>query len=132
MSLLSREALLKRRPRRTKSVMIDPDFSDRELAGQTILVQAMTARERAEFEKQFVDKSGKPIPSRHNEIRERLVIATVVDKEGNLLFADGDLPALKEVDAAILEAIVKASQELNSISTDDLDELAKNSSATPS
>ena len=101
MSLLSREALLKKRTRRTRSVLIDPDFPDKDLAGQTILVQSMTARERADFEKQFLDKNGKPIPSRQNEIRERLVIATVVDEEGNLLFADADLPALKEVDAAI-------------------------------
>lgn len=129
---LSRDALLKRRARRTKVVTISKDHPEPDLAGKKITVRSMTARERGEWESQFSDKTGKTRLSRTVEIRERLVIATVIDETGNALFTEDDLAALKEVDAAILEAIVKASQELNDISSDDLAALEKNSVTTPS
>lgn len=126
MSVISRETLLKKRARRTKTVTISVDHPDRELAGQTIIVRSMTARERSEFESQFSNKAGKPIQSRTAEIRERLVVATVVNEAGELVFSNDDIPALKEVDAAILESVAKASQELNDIGAEDLAELEKN------
>lgn len=132
MNSLSRETLLKKRNRRTKTVTISPSHPDQDLAGKTVTVRSMTARERSEFESQFSHpKTGKHLPNRAAEIRERLVIATVIDEQGNPLFTDDDLGALKEVDAAILEAIAKASQELNDISEEDLAELEKNSQKTP-
>ncbi len=130
---LTREMLLKRRTRRTKIVTISPDHPEQELAGKKITVRAMNARERSDFEAQFSHpKTGKLLVNRAAEIRERLVIATVMDEAGNSLLSDEDLVALREVDAAILEAVAKASQELNDISEDDLKELEKNLPKTQS
>ncbi len=127
MAFLTREALLKKRSRRTKTVRISANHPDPELAGKSVVVRSMSARERADFESQFAHpKTGKTRLDRAAEIRERLVVATVIDESGNALFTDDDIAALKEVDAAILESIVKASQELNDISEDDLKDLEKN------
>lgn len=125
---LTRDHLLRKRPRRTKQFTFPDDFGD--LAGQSFTVQAMTARERSEFETQF-SRKGKPIPERQREIRQRLVIATVIDDNGMPLFADDDLGQLSEVDGAVIEYMATASQELNQITNDDLEEIEKNSETTP-
>ena len=127
MAFLSRETLLKKRAIRTKTITISENHPDPDLAGKSVTVRSMTAGERAAWEGQFANpKTGKIIQDRANQIRERLVIATAIDEQGNPLFDASDLAALRDVDAAILEAIVKASQELNDISADDLAELEKN------
>lgn len=131
MSFISRDALLKKRPRRTTVVTISTDHPESDLRGKQITVRALNARERSEWETQFLDRKGKPIASRQQQIRERLVIATVVDEAGNPLFDDSDLAALREVDASLLELIVSASQELNDISEEDLKAIEKNSPTTP-
>lgn len=131
MSFLSREALLKKRARRTKIVSIRDDHPDADLAGMQVTVRSMNARERADWEMQFTNpKTNKPLLDRQREIRERLVIATVIDERGEPLLSIDDLEALREVDSALLDMIVRASQDLNDITDDDLAELEKNSPKT--
>ena len=125
---LTREALLKKRARRSTVVTIRADHPEKDLAGKKITVRSMSARERSAWEMQFTDfKTNKPLKSRQAEIRERLVVATVIDPKGNPLLTEDDVEALGEVDAAILEMIAKASQDLNDITEDDIQELEKNS-----
>lgn len=127
MSQGSREALLKKRPVRTELVIVPEDFPDAELAGAEYTVKAMTARERTEWEKQFSDKkTGKTIKQRQDEIRARLIVATVIDATGGPLFADDDVPALMETDVGLVDLLVNAAFRLNSMKSADLDDLAKN------
>ena len=68
MSLLSRESLLQKRPRKTKRVEIPPQFE--EFAGQEVILQGMTANERAGFE---MSLQGKKKAAGLRVVRERLV-----------------------------------------------------------
>lgn len=115
---LGRDVLLAKRERRKKVIDIP------ELGGH-VIVQAMTARERGEYEAQFLTRKGE-LKASVARTRELLAIACCVDDEGNKLFTVADIDLLGNVDATILERITKAAQELSDISDKDLEELAKN------
>jgi hypothetical protein len=115
---LGRDQFREKKPRRTAVVDIP------ELGGQ-VIVQAMTARERGEYEAQFITAKGE-IRKLASRTRELLAIASCVDSEGVKIFTNADLEWLGDVDAKILERITKAAQELSDISDKDLDDLAKN------
>ncbi len=115
---LGRDQFREKKPRRTIVVEIP------ELDGQ-VIVQAMTARERGEYESQFITPKGE-IRKLASRTRELLAIASCVDSEGVKIFTTADMEWLGDVDAKILERITKAAQELSDISDKDLDDLAKN------
>jgi hypothetical protein len=122
-SLLSREAFLKKRERRTLDVDV-PEL------GGTVRVQEMTALERGRFESFLLDKNGQYKPDRIAKTRELMVLSTVVDAEGNRMFTHDDLPALSQLPAAALDRIVEAGRELAGITEEDFAKLVGNSKAT--
>lgn len=120
MGFLSREILLA--PTGPRFVEVDIP----ELGGK-VRVKSMTAAERGRFEAYFQNSgTGKNRAERLAKARERLVISSVVDENGNLLFTPADGEALSKQDVTILERICRASQELSLIEDSDLEELAKN------
>jgi hypothetical protein len=122
-----RETLLKATARRIQPVQVPQDFRDADLAGQTLYVRSMSAAERGRFESQFLsDKTRRTDVARTAEVRQRLMIATCCDENGQLLFHDNDLEALGNLDAAIAELLADAAQKLNSFADSDVAALAKN------
>lgn len=118
MKTLGRDQFREIKPRRTIVVEI-PEL------GGSVIVQAMTARERGEYETQFITADGK-LRKLTSRTRELLAIASCVDADGKKIFTPEDIEWLGNVDAKILERITKAAQELSDISDKDLDDLAKN------
>ena len=94
--------------------------------GGSVIVRGMTARQRSEFERQFQTPAGKPSKSRQAEVRERLIIAYVVDDDGNALFTVDDIEAIGKQSAAIVERIVNVAQRLCGITDTDVEDMAKN------
>lgn len=120
MGFLSREILLAPTGPRFVEVEI-PELNGR------VRIKSMTAAERGRFEAFFQNATnGKTRAERLAKAREMLVIACVVDENGNKLFTPEDAKALASQDVTILERICKAAQELSAIEDSDLEQLAKN------
>lgn len=64
------------------------------------------------------------------ESNVRLLVASVCDGEGNLLFGEADLPQLGLVDTALIEPLVREIREHCGLKNLDQEELEKNSPAT--
>lgn len=96
-----------------------------ELGGR-VRVQSMSTAERGRFEAYFQNATGKTRAERLAKAREMLVVATVVDENGNKMFTPSDVEALSKQDVTILERIVRAAQDLCLIADSDIEELAKN------
>lgn len=102
----------------TKSVIVHvPEW------GGDVIVGTMTAQARDAFETSVTGKNG---GTNMTNIRAKLAAATIVDENGDLLFQEKDVAKLGKKSAAALERIFSASQKLNLISEDDVDQLAKN------
>lgn len=118
---LGRDIFREKRPRR-RVVLEIPEL------GGTVIVQAMNAREKGEYEAQFLTAKGE-LRKSTARARELLAIEVCVDEEGNKLFTPDDLEMLGNVDANILDRINKANLELSDINKDNsknVEELAKN------
>ena len=99
-----------------------------------VYVKQMTGIERDSFEKSLLkeklDKKGAVVgfDQATDNFRAKLAVCTVCDAEGNLLLQPEDADRLgKNMSAFTLEKIVNASQKLNAISSEDKEELVKNS-----
>ncbi|MFN0197991.1 MAG: hypothetical protein ACKVT0_14695 [Planctomycetaceae bacterium] len=77
--------------------------------------------ERTKFVNQFLDARGQPDPVKLEQRRERLLVWGTVNERGEPVFSDADLPALKVVDTAKTEALVRAIRELNDIQVADFE-----------
>lgn len=120
MTVLNRDAFLKPAALPQEIVTIP------ELGGE-VIVQGMTARGRSVFESQFSTATGKAIPSRQRELRERLVIACCVDAAGARLFADEDVELIGSLPASIVEPLVDACQRVCGMNKASVEAMAKNS-----
>lgn len=85
-----------------------------------VRIRGFSVRQRTAFEKSVEGKS-------RAEIRERLLLATVIKPEG---LTAAHLKLLGDQECSVFEPIVNAAMELTSLTTRDMDALAKNSDAT--
>lgn len=104
---ISREALLKPIPVATEKVLL-PEFGN----GEYVMVHGMTARERSEFEQQFVGKAGQSNKRRQLEYRERLIVQCCRDDDGNRMFTVDDVAALGQQQTLVTERIVDAAMRV--------------------
>lgn len=113
-----------------KPVPVDfVEFEIPELGG-SIWIKGMTVLERTKFERQFRTRKDEPNHKKLNELRQRMLIACVCDKDGQQLLTEADIEAIGKQRADIIERLVNAAQIACGMSTDDMDLLAKNSEAT--
>jgi hypothetical protein len=98
-----------------------------------VLVRGLTARQRDEFESSILREGSKGRSEIVREnIRAKLVVQTCFDPETKeKLFSPDDAGALGDKSAAALDKLFSAAQRLSGITGEDVDELAKNSEATP-
>ena len=116
MSLLSKEDILN--PKNLKTLEVDvPEL------GGTVLIREMTGAERDALEG-FILKNKDNSP--FENIRARFVAYSIVDEQGNFIFSPDEIEALGKVSWRALERIRKASDSLNAITKEDIEELRKN------
>ena len=130
MGLLDRNKLLKKEDLEIVKVDLGND--------EFVYVRQMTGRERDRFEQTLVkevkDKKGNVTYEKTTEdFRAKLVVCTVCDGGGKLLFDVSDASMLSQnMSAAKLEKIMQHAQKLNKIMEDEKEELVKNSDAAES
>lgn len=97
--------------------------------GGTVLVKGMTALERTDFERSLQVK-GKASPVKMKVLRERLVVACVVDENRQPVFTEADIPLISQMPATFVERIVNKAMELCGMSSKDAKDLEGNSEET--
>lgn len=84
----------------------------------SVFVRCMTGAEREQFEAEHLKA-----PS--TNFRARLVVATVCNEHGVLLFLTGDVASVAELPTSFLDPVFVAASKLNGVLKDDVDELEK-------
>lgn len=125
MGLLTKDQLTTKRPVRIERVDV-PELGE----DAHVFVKGMTTSERARFERQFVTSSGQPNERNSIQYRERLLVACVCDADGNSILDLGDVTALAEQSADIVDRIATACQDVVGIKKRDAEKLAGNSDTT--
>jgi len=129
MSILNRNAILAAPDIVTETVTV-PEW------GGEVLVKAISAAERDEFEQAIVQmrRSGKRTEMEFNRsnFRARLAARALVDEDGDRLFSDADVELLGAKSASALDRVYEAAARLAGITKNDEEELEKNFVTTPS
>ena len=105
------------------------DIQVPEWGGAWVRVRTLQANERDSFEASTVVRNGKHITTNLSNIRARLCLLCIVDENGERLFQEEDTFPLGAKSAAALDRIFTVAQRLNGLRDEDVEELAKNSSA---
>lgn len=98
--------------------------------GNKVRIRSLTAAEWADIDARNVDmkKGGlSAVGLRNSDLR--MIVAAVVDGEGNPVFTDGDLQQLGQIDAGIVVPLVKAIKEHSGL-RQDVEDALKNLSTT--
>ena len=128
MAFLVREAIMQKHPFEMVEVDvsewgdINPETGERERT--TTFVREMSVRERGEFEKQL--ELAKSVKNGKIDVgmvdvtgfRERLILMTCCDADGNLLFRPEDAEYLAQQPSKVIERICLASLKLNRLTAD--------------
>lgn len=131
MTLLTRDAILAATDIPSELVQV-PEW------GGSVRVVGMTARERSAYENGFtkeVDGKDGAVTVKQNktaiaQIRERLLVQTVVGEDGAKLFTEADIEALGKKSAAAMERVLDVARRVCGMSKADLDELGNASGET--
>lgn len=116
---LSRADILKAKDLKTEAVEV-PEW------GGTVLVRALTAKERLDISREITGPDGKIDRSATLDLQIRLPFLCMVDESGARLFADeSDLIALQAKSAAALERVFDVAQRLSALSKQAVDETKK-------
>ena len=92
----------------------------------SVKVQGMTGVERDAFEESLLKGKGKNTTVNMQNIRAKLVAHSVVNGDGERMFADADVRALGRKSAAALDRVFAVAQDLSGITKADVEELAAN------
>lgn len=94
--------------------------------GMTVRVKSLTGAERDDLEASMLEGEGKKTHIKLSNLRAKMVARTVVDESGQRVFADADIPALSQKNAAALDRIFTVARRLSGMSDEDVEELTKN------
>jgi len=113
--MLNREAILEKSDLKRQKVDV-PEW------GGDVYVSEMTGEARDEWEMNIISRDGKQTV---DNPRAKLVIASVVNENGERLFSYGDLEKVSKLSASALDRICKVAQELNGLTHKELEEAKK-------
>ena len=99
--------------------------------GGAVYVKGMTGSERDQFESSIVNQRGKSHSVNMVNIRAKLSSQAICDPDGKRLFTDADVKALGKKSAVALQRVFDVAQRLSGITSDDVDELAKELEENP-
>jgi hypothetical protein len=125
MAILNRESIRNATDIRTKPVRC-PEW------GGDVLVRSMKGRERDDFEQSTLETRGGNREVNMANFRTKLLIRTVVDESGQLMFDEDDIKWLGEKSAAPISRIADEAMKLSGISKEDAEELVGNLPDGPS
>ena len=130
-SLLTREAILARDDEQSETVEV-PEWDG------SVRVRGLTGRERDLWEQSLTeDKPGRRRKKKEamrvnmDNMRAGLCALCIVDEDGKRLFAQTDVVALGEKNAAAIDKLFDVATRLSGISEDDVDDLAEAMTESP-
>ena len=122
--ILSKSEILECQDMRIKVVEV-PEW------GGSVRLRSLTGAERDAFEATLVKEvDGKRVPDMEN-LRAKLLAATIVDEDDRQIFTPYDLAALGRKSAVALDRVFSVAQRLNGMSADAVEESVKNSDSAP-
>lgn len=126
-TITSREAFFKAAPELRTVDLFIPEMN------ATIHVRELSGAQRDAFEKRQISLDGtNKVHINLDNLRAAIVVMTVVDDDGKLMFAPSDVDRIGELGSSIISRIYDVAASLSKISQDDLEELLKNSGSVPS
>lgn len=125
MSLLSKTDILSADDLKTQDVAVPEWYG-------SVRIRSLTGRERDAFEAGLVKGEGKERKVDMANMRARLVGLTVINEFGERLFTDDEVELLGAKSGAALDRVFSAAQRLNSLASEDVEQLTKNSSGAQS
>ena len=99
--------------------------------GCSVGVRVMGGAERDTFEYEATKRMTDDKLTDPRGLRSRLLVATLVDEEGQPVFTSADIPAIEQKAAPVISRLCEVAQRVNGLSDEDVEELAKNSSGAP-
>ena len=122
--ILSKSEILECQDMRIKVVEV-PEW------GGSVRLRSLTGAERDTFEATLVKEvDGKRVPDMEN-LRAKLLAATIVDEDDRQIFNVYDLAALGRKSAVALDRVFAVAQRLNGMSADAVEDAVKNSDSAP-
>lgn len=123
------KATLAEHPPKTRSEEVTVCWLDtqgqKHIAKVTVI--EMTVADRTRFDESLLQfQDGETDSGAAAGVREALVIACTRGEDGLPLFSSDDARSISEYGTGLIEPIVNVAQRLNKISSNDLEELAKN------
>lgn len=91
-----------------------------------VFVRVMSGTERDDFEASMIQQRGKNVTQNLTNIRAKLAVRCLVDKEGKRVFSDDDAVELGKKSCSMLQLVFEKARDLNKLSNEDVEELAKN------
>jgi hypothetical protein len=117
----------------TNDVVIEGPFKIAAWGGLEVYVRSLSGAERDQFESSNLIKGkGGTFDVRIDNLRARLVALSVCEKDGTRVFTIRDAESIGRKNAGAIAQIYEIAARLSGITKEDLDELAKNSSADQS
>ena len=97
--------------------------------GGQVKVRTMSGSARDAFEASLIESQGKKKSKDDlmSNIRARFASLVLVDDDGKRLFTAKDINSLGKKSASALDRVLTVGQRLNGLSSEDVEELAKNS-----
>jgi hypothetical protein len=120
MALLNRTAILEVKDIKTETIPV-PEW------GGEVIVKGLSGTERDSFEAESLQGKGKNQTVNLVNLRARLVARSLVDANGERLFADHDVELLGKKSAQALSRVFDVAQRLSGLSNTDVEDLTKNS-----
>ena len=90
--------------------------------GGPVLLSVMTGTERESFEREWTQTDEKLLP----QYKLKMLRRCIVDETGAALFGDGDLEALGQKNAMVIERLFDECMRINGFKKDSVEEAAKN------
>jgi hypothetical protein len=89
----------------------------------TVIVRGLTGSARDTFEGTLVKQRGRKVESNLENFRAKLLVQSIVDEQGNLMFTERDVQALGRKSAAALERVYSVAMRLSRLTPEDVEEL---------
>lgn len=103
-----------------------------EWKGRTVLVCGLTAAAKNAYEASLVEIKGTSRKVKLENATAKLLVRTVVNRQRQALFTEGDIERLGTKSAAALERLAKVAQRLSAMNQGEVEALVKNSEAAQS
>lgn len=93
---------------------------------EPVYIRTLTGRERDAFESACFTQRGKTRVLNTDNIRAKLLVRSICDKDGVRVFTDADVDAIGDMPASVLDELFTVAQRLSGLSSTDVEELAGN------